>query len=366
VSEIAPVVAPVAPSATPSVEAAPAPEPKPERVLKGRAALKERLTKSANAVMDGAMDAQKFKDESPSPTPSATPQPETVKAAVADLEKAGVEVPEQKATETKTQYATKIAQLMLAVQRSEAESLKHKGSLEKVTAERDELKARLTEASSDPVKALRLANMSPDELAQAMLDGKLTKAEEKVVKQELPDEVKELIEEGKRLKAEKQAQVEAAEAAKVREANVKIIDTAKKGLAEQFPALDLIPSDRLLAAYEQITAATGEEPDFTEFAGKFQESVVSEVLSAVRHKGTLLELVKKDPELKAFLATELGLSAVKLATDPEAVKDGDFTMEAPKRSSIGGVVNESAGKKKDMSAAERKARAAAAAGKIFG
>ena len=348
----------ITPSTTPAPSTEAAPAPKPERVLHGRAELRARLTQKSNDVFAGIAEAKKFKDESPAPVSSATPNSEAVAETVASLEEAGVEVPDQKKTETKVQYETRIARLLLQVQRAESEGLKHKGALEKVNNELADLKAKFAEASSDPVKALKLANMTPDEMAQAMLDGKLSKAEEKVVKQELPPEVLELIEEGKRLKAEKAAQVEATENLKIREGNIKLIDTAKRGLVEQYPALELIPNDRLLDAYESIAKATGAEPDFAEFAAKLQDNVLGEVLAAVKHKGTLLELVKKDPELKAYFTKELGLVAtVETPAVVESVKP---------KSTIAGTPTETPSRKENMSAAERKARAAQAASRVFG
>ena len=136
----------ITPSTTPAPSTEAAPAPKPERVLHGRAELRARLTQKSNDVFAGIAEAKKFKDESPAPVSSATPNSEAVAETVASLEEAGVEVPDQKKTETKVQYETRIARLLLQVQRAESEGLKHKGALEKANSELAALKASIAGA----------------------------------------------------------------------------------------------------------------------------------------------------------------------------------------------------------------------------
>lgn len=355
-SDVTPEV--VATEATPAEEVAKQDLPvNQEKKLTGRAALRAKLTAKSDEVFNKIQADRAPKAVAPAETPTSE-APTEAAPAVAALEEAGVEVPEQKKTESDSQYATKVAKLLLQVQRAEANGLKYKSDFEKVSARNAELEAKFAEVSADPVKALKLANMSPDEMAQAMIDGKLSKSEEKVVKQELPPEVLELIEEGKRLKAEKLEREEKTKADEQRTKNVKIVDDAKQAIIDKFPTLDLIPSDRLFDAYSQVTAAQGEEPPFEDFAEMMQKNVLAELVAGVGHKGTLKAIIAAKPELREFLIAELGLKAAAPVAAPVV------TTPAVQKT-LGKVVPETPTRTETMSVKERNARMNSAAGKVF-
>jgi hypothetical protein len=290
------------------------------------------------------------------PAPVAT-NPETAQEAVAALEEAGAEVPAQKPNETKVQYETKIAKLLLQVQRAEANGLKYKSDLEKTTSELSELKAKFAEASSDPVKALKLANMTPDELAQAMLDGKLSRAEEKVAKQELAPEVLEIIAEHKRLKAEKAEREAATKAEAERGELIKTVGDLKKTVLDRFPVLELIPDGSVLDAYLQVERASNNTVSFEEFAASMQKNVISELSAGMSHKGTLKAILAEKPELREFLIAELGLKASAPALVPKEPESPRVLTNA--------VGAENPSKGRELSARERMQLAAAAANKMF-
>ncbi len=195
-----------------------------------------------------------------------------------------------------------------------------------------------------------------------MAEGTLTAEEVKEVqKLDIPDEIKELIEEGKRLKAEKAEREATEQKTKERAKQVSIVADAKKAVLDQFPVLELVPDDRLLDAYLAASEG-GEEPEFSGFAGAIQNQILTEAATLMSNAGAVKALLAMKPELRDFFKTQLGFSTpapvAAPATQPIAVKP-----VAPALTNA--VVAEQPTKGRTLTVAERKARAAAEADKIF-
>lgn len=367
VENTAPETAPtteVAPTTTPEVEAPRVKNP----ILSARSQLREKLSKSAEAV---------FAKPTPTPNvaePAATP-PETVQEAVAAVEEAtGEEAPKQKVGESDKKYATRLAQLTMQLQRLEADNVREKTSRETVEKERDALKATLDEASKDVRKALKLAGSDPVAVAQMMADGKLT-AEDVAEKLDLPDDVKAKLERLEKIAkaaeekeaAEKAAAEQAAadeQAAKARGEDVKVLQGLVDANAETYPLIKSIPNaaDRLVNIFYHVHETTGELPEYDAVAKQFQTTVAQEAIALVSDSPTFQFLLSQKPELKDFLLKELG---VKVAAPAKPVEEP--TEEAPvAKPTITNKLAQAANKGGKISAAERKARMNNAAKSIFG
>lgn len=369
------------PAPAPENTAPPASAEKPPRQSMG--SKREEIRAKLNAGADKIFAKPTASTPNTStPTPEETPkepsQPETADKAGAveaaqevsseagktaeKLDEKGEKVPEKKEGESARQYEHRLAQLLLKVQRAEADSLKHKSAFESASTKLKELEAKLEEASKDPVKALKLANCTPDELAQMMLDGKLTKAEEKAVKAELPPEVQELLEEAKRLKAEKAQAEERAKAEEQRKQNVAIVEKARAASVAEYPVLDAVSSEVILTAIENHYANTGVEPAFGEIAEKLQDLYVADLKHFLLNDNVVGHLVKASPEIKEKLVKLLGLEkpapVATAVTTPEEKPEPSKTLT----NAAGAAPVKTTAK---LSEKERRQRAAAAAASIF-
>lgn len=358
------------PSAPAVVETPAAPEAAPKvknPTLGKRDQLRANLMKGASAVFAKPAPAAPVE---PTPTPETSteapaPQPETVQDAVAELEQVtGQEAPKQKVGESDQKYAARLAQLTIKLQKQEAETLTQKKARETAERERDEARATLEALGKDVKKALAHAGWDPVKVAQAMADGTLT-ADEVAAKSDLPPEILAKLERLEKVAAESEAKEAAekaaqekreaeAQAAQAREADVKVMQQLVDSSAETFPMLKVLPgaADRLVQAFYNVHAETGELPDFNEVASKMQDYILGEMAPILKDPATRKLFFAKFPDLAAEF------DPPKKAAEPKP--------EVPKPVTITNKLSAAPVRGNKISEKERKARAAAAAASIFG
>lgn len=314
------VVATAPTTAAPAVPDGGAPAAAPAAAAKPKASLMEKLRalqsgkpleEAAAPVAESAQEPAASNSEAPAEEAQAgeaqeTPPAEEPKEPATPVEAAKAQL-----------YEHRIAQAMLKAQKAEREALTHKKTADSAAARLKELESTLEALKSDPVKALAHAGTDPTALAQMMLDGKL-QASNLPPKLELPPEVQELVEQGKQAKARAEQEAREAEAAAVREENLKLVEQAVNASVADFPALEALSPSLVLNTYEAMTRKNkGVEPSFAEVAKHLQETVVSDLNHFLSNDGVLKAFGGQlSPEVKSKIAKALGLDQAERTVSP--------------------------------------------------
>ena len=234
--------------------------------------------------------------------------------------------------ETQKAYAHRIAAAQLATQRAEAKSLAAETRAKASEAKLAELEAKLDAAAKDPKAALKLAGMTPLQLAEAMRDGTITADDVAEAKAAAIDpEVAEMLAEHKAMKAKAAADEKAAEVAKVHADNLETVTKVLQApdFLTDFPAIGGVINgpERVCQYIEGEMERTGKEPDFRAVAKMFNDAVLTETSQLLAHGPTLKALLAK-PETRAALIKELGLTEAKSVATPEAKPAEKVTPKA--------------------------------------
>lgn len=275
------------------------------------------LEEAAAPVAESAQEPAASNSEAPAEEAQAG----EAQASVSDSENANSDAKTEPATPVEAAkaqlYEHRIAQAMLKAQKAEREALTHKKTADSAAARLKELESTLEALKSDPVKALAHAGTDPTALAQMMLDGKL-QASNLPPKLELPPEVQELVEQGKQAKARAEQEAREAEAAAVREENLKLVEQAVNASVSDFPALEALSPSLVLNTYEAMTRKNkGVEPSFAEVAKHLQETVVSDLNHFLSNDGVLKAFGGQlSPEVKSKIAKALGLDQAERTVSP--------------------------------------------------
>ena len=234
--------------------------------------------------------------------------------------------------ETQKAYAHRIAAAQLATQRAEAKSLAAETRAKASEAKLAELEAKLDAAAKDPKAALKLAGMTPLQLAEAMRDGTITADDVAEAKAAAIDpEVAEMLAEHKAMKAKAAADEKAAEVAKVHADNLETVTKVLQApdFLTDFPAIGGVINgpERVCQYIEGEMERTGKEPDFRAVAKMFNDAVLTETSQLLAHGPTLKALLAK-PETRAALIKELGLTEAKPAVAVEKPATEKVTPKA--------------------------------------
>lgn len=328
------VQAPVSAEPEAAEPAAAAPEPKKvdKRTKAANAAdkLRAHLARQAQSNDDDG-------DDKPAAKPSAAPASQKLETAVAKLENAGVDVPDQKSGESDKQYELRIVRMQRELRESQQELAKLKSAGALNDKELAKLKANAERYKANPLEFFEDIGVSFEQLVER-INNETYKAPQK--RPQLPPEILEEFEALKRERAEREeAKAKEAEQRQFNE-YVSQVDAHLKENAAQFPLTSALKG----AAANIVRQAMDQGVQVREVMRDMEEALVDDAVSLVGSEHALAAALKKSPDLKARIIKALGLEAAKPPKAEEPSKSvASIPSESPRTT------------KKPMSKAERSA-----------
>jgi len=240
--------------------------------------------------------------------PKVAKAPVPVAAKVDAIEAAGEVAPEQKVGETDQRYEQRLAETLRKLSKLEGEAVTHRKRGDDLERAYKPVRDVIEAAKGDPDRLhdlLELAGYTPDQVAQLMIDRKITRRQPKA---SLPPEVQARLDTleaaAARLKERDDADAHEAGRSGDMSAIMQGIEASKAAL----PFLTALPgsADRVYAKLRAQFDASGEAPDLaTEL--KASNDAIEADLKGVLNEHTI-KLLATDEKFRATIIAALGLA----------------------------------------------------------
>lgn len=287
-------------------------------------------------------------------------------AKVEAIEAKGEAPPEQKAGETDQRYEQRLAETLRKLSKVEGDAITHRKRGDDLEREWKPIKDVIAAAKGDPERLhdlLELAGYTPDQVAQLMIDKKITR---RVPKASLPPEVQARIDtlEAAAAKLKEREDAEAEQGA--RAGDMQAINAGIEQAGEALPYLRSLPgsADRIYSALRAQFDRTGETPDLAAELKRANEAIESD-LKAVMTEHTIKTLAT-DGKIRATIVAALGLTSVPSTANPASERKGKSILDGPKTLSLNVTSEVPARSDKPPTKAERDQRVKQAARGVLG
>lgn len=309
-----------APTATPSSGAPPAP------AQTARQAERARMRDVARQVLGKAHPTPSAPAGAPSggaPASQVVSDAPTAQAAAtaAQIEAAGGDAPAQRQGESDKSYELRLSRALTDLARAQGEAATHRkrgdvaeARATQLEAQAKELQAIVDGARGNVERALELAGVTPDEVAQMMLEGKLKRGKYA----HLPPEVRQRLEQLERKEAEREkadreareAQEREAQDRANREADLALVTEQLGTLGAQYvlPATMPRATERLLDALYAEMAETKKQPDIAKTMERLQGHITEDVTALLSNEAAA-KLLCSNPAVRDTLRKVLGVPA---------------------------------------------------------
>lgn len=346
------------PTATPTAPAAPTTQQRAD--ARGS---RQKLAETADRIFGAPRDEEPA--TAPVASPADQPAPQAEQAAAA-LEAKGAPVPEQKPGESDHAYGMRLAQTLRRVQQLEADLLGQRKGRETAEARARELEALVEAAKKDPLKALELAGVDFDKLAQDVIEGKVRKPDPVAkLPPEVQAELDALREASKKLAEREETERKAA----AREQDLSVVRQALEQTAADFPLLAALPGvhERVLNDLYAELEQTGRQPDMVQAFTRIQSAILRDA-KGLLGSTQVARLLCEDPQIRDTFAKALG-GAREQAQSVSPTSDEQGTQgsgDGPRALSSNVVSEVPSYQRRQWSDKETKARLLKATDAIFG
>lgn len=319
----APTSAPPTPADAPATQQAPGAEPAPSApVLTPRQAERVRMREISRQVLGLSRPAPAATPGPAGSTPApAAGEAPTQQAAdtIGRIEQAGGDAPAQRTGETDRAYEQRLNNTLLALQRAEGEREQHRQRGDAAEARAAELDAQTKKLQSiidgargNVERALELAGVSPEEVAQMMLEGKLRRGRYA----NLPPEVRTRLEDLERKEAERErvekerteAEAKAKAQAEARAKDLAYVNEQMTTLGAEFALPVAMPNanERILSAVYATYASTGKEPDLKDVLADLTQHITADATALLSNERSAKALCSV-PAVRDTLLRVLGV-----------------------------------------------------------
>lgn len=278
----------------------------------------------------------------PAPAQPVIADPPTAQAAAtaAKIEQAGGDAPAQKPGESDKSYEVRLSNALSDLQREQSEKLRHKkrgDDAEARASELDkkgkELQAIVDGARGNVERALELAGVTPDEVAQMMLEGKLKRGKYAHLAPEIRQRLEELERKEAQREAETKAEQERKETAE-RDAeyhrnDLAHVEAQMATMGATFPMVAALPnvSERLLARlYAEVKAIPaheydqGKRPDMAKSLEALTGELTADLTALLTNEASAKALCSI-PAIRDTVAKVLGLQVHEQAPQTSPASD---------------------------------------------